>query len=452
MVSKNHGSTPAASGKQTTQPATRITFHASRFVLMLALIALVSLLLSACNTGPIVTDASIEPATISPNADGDTDVTRIAYTIRRPSSVSIYFEDANGEKHYFRQDQHRGDRDYNVFWGGVIDGRVLPDGEYRWVIEATDESEATETIDGQITIVNADTETPEFENFSVNPAVITPNQDGIDDRASITYWLTKEVEEIQVYLFDPSDPDNQNPENPSRKYPIFENEREVKPTEPGYHYYDYDGGIDLGADPPADGDYVIVAEARDKVGNHTRETATLTIENGGKPRADIVQGEITMLDPVDGDLNIPIGGSLIFTATIENYGNVPIRTAGPWPGTVYQSDQNFNTLAYEVEDDSFFEQSGTWRFALNFQSNFGQDFPFRYAVGRREDLRCEVIDGREQCFLDPGERGLVYGTIVWKDVPARNPFRIWGGLLHEDVAIFNNFADTQEVEIADPEQ
>jgi len=97
-------------------------------VLLLALIALASLLLSACSTGPTVTDASIEPATISPNADGDTDVTRIAYTIRRPSSVSIYFEDANGEKHYFRQDQHRGDRDYNVFWGGVIDGRVLPDG------------------------------------------------------------------------------------------------------------------------------------------------------------------------------------------------------------------------------------------------------------------------------------------------------------------------------------
>ncbi len=129
-------------------------------------------------------------------------------------------------------------------------------------------------------------------------------------------------------------------------------------------------------------------------------------------------------------------------------------SAPPAPGRArsIESDQNFNTLAYDEEDDSWFEQSGTWRFALNFQSNFGQDFPFRYAVGRREDLRCEVIDGREQCFLDPGERGLIYGTIIWTDVPARNPFRIWGGLLHEDVAVFNNFADVQEVEIADPEQ
>jgi hypothetical protein len=430
----------------------RSTFYALRFASLLALTLLLALLLSACNTGSLVSDASIEPATISPNADGDSDVTRIAYTIRRPSSVSIYFVDETGAKHYFRKDRHRGDRAYNVLWGGVIDGRVLPDGDYTWVIEASDEAGNSDQIEGKITIVDADTEAPEFQNFSVNPAVITPNQDGIDDRASITYWLTKEVEEIQVYLFDPSDPDNKDPDNPSRKQPLIEDEREVKSTEPGYHYYDYDGGIDLGADPPPDGDYIVVAEARDAVGNHTKVTGALTIENGGKPRADIVQGEVTMLDPVDGDLNIPIGGSLVFTAAIENYGNVPIRTAGPWPGTVYRSDQNFNTLAYEHDEKSWFEQSGTWRFALNFQSNFGQDFPFRYAVGRREDLRCEVIDGREQCFLDPGKRGLVYGTIIWVDAPARNPFRIWGGLLHEDVAVFNNFADVQEVEIADPKQ
>ncbi|MCO6449824.1 MAG: hypothetical protein J5I90_03445 [Caldilineales bacterium] len=415
-------------------------------------LGLTALLLSACAGGPLVTNAAIEPSTISPNADGDSNVARIDYTIRRPGDVSIYFVDAQGNRHYFRKDRRRGARDYNVLWGGVIDGRVLPDGEYTWVVEATDEKGRTETSEGALTIVGADTEAPQFENFSVTPAVITPNQDGIDDRAAITYWLTKNVEEIQVYLFDPADPENIDPANPTRKFPLAETERELKPTETGYHFYDYDGGIDLGADPPPDGDYVVVAEARDQVGNHTVVSSTLTIDNGGLPRADIVRGEITMLNPESGDLNIPIGGALVFTATVENYGNVPIRTAGPWPGTVYHSDQNFNTLAYEAEDESWFEQSGTWRFALNFQSNFGQDFPFRYAVGRREDLRCETVDGREQCFLDPGKRGLVYGTIVWTEPPARNPFQIWGGLLHEDVAVINNFADVQYIQIGDPQQ
>ena len=437
-----------------------------RICFSISFLWLLMLALTACGaSGPMLTNARIEPAVISPNADGVNDVARIAYTVRRPGNISIYFEDESGQRYYFRQDKHRGARDYNVLWGGVIEkpvfldpghviktyiGRVLPDGAYTWVIEATDERGRTDRTEGRITIQQADTQAPEFENFSVNPKVFTPNQDGIDDRASITYWLTKDVEEVQVYLLNPADP-----HNPDRKYPLEPTERELKATEKGYHFYDYDGGIDKGADPPHDGDYLVVAEAWDKVGNHTVVTGTLTIKDGGYPRANIVEGKITMVGPFDNgyQLNIPLDGKMIFTATIENDGKVPIRTAGPWPGTVYKASENYNTLAYRENDPSWFEQSGTWRFGLNYQSNFGQDWPFRFAVGRKdEDLRCEIVDGREQCFLDPGKRGLVYGTIIWDIIPPRNPFRIWGGLLHEDVRIENNFADVHEIQIANPKQ
>ena len=435
-------------------------------IFLLSLLLLMILALGGCGAaGPMLTNARIEPAVISPNADGVADVARISYTIRRPVNISIYFEDESGNRYYFREDKHRGARDYNVLWGGVIEepiyldpdhviqkyiGQVLPDGRYHWVIEARDERGRTEQAEGDIAIENADTDMPEFENFAVNPEVITPNQDGIDDRASITYWLTKEVEEIQVYLMNPGDKDR-----PDRKYPLEPTEREVETTDAGYHFYDYDGGIDKGADPPPDGDYLVVAEAWDQVGNHNIVTGTLTIKDGGYPRAQIVEGKITMVGPFDSGytLNIPLGGKMIFTATIENYGTVPIRTAGPWPGTVYKASENYNTLAYREDESSWFQQSGTWRFGLNYQSNFGQDWPFRFAVGRKdEDLRCEMVDGREQCFLDPGKRGLVYGTIIWDVIPARNPFRIWGGLLHEDVRIENNFADVHEIQIADPRQ
>lgn len=421
-----------------------LRFVAGALLPALALVVVVS----ACSTGPLVSNARVEPSTISPNADGTDDATRISYTIHRPSDASIYLVDAKGQRHYFRQDRRRAARDYNVVWGGVIDGRVLPNGTYTWTVEATDDAGRTDQATGKLTIVDADNNPPQFENFAVNPAIITPNQDGIDDRASITYYLSKKVDELQVYLL----PTKLDPDNPNPKYPLAETEREVKPTEPGFHFYDYDGGIDLGADPPPDGDYFVVADAQDLAGNRTVVTETLTIDNGGKPRADIVKGEITMIHPDSGDLNIPLGGAMIFTATIENYGNVPIRTAGPWPGTVYHSNENFNTLAYREEEKSWFEQSGTWRFGLNFQANPGQDFPFRYAVGRREDLRCEMVDGHEQCFLDPGKRGLVYGTVIWDTIPGRNPFQMWGGLLHEDVEVVNNFADVQEVKIADPNQ
>jgi len=184
-------------------------------IFLLSLLILAVALMGGCSAaGPILTNARIEPDAISPNADGVADVARISYTIRRPSEISIYFEDEAGNRYYFRQNKHRGARDYNVLWGGVIEeqiyldpdhiisayiGRVLPDGRYHWVIEATDERGKTDRAEGEITIENADTDVPQFENFAVNPAVITPNQDGIGDRASITYWLTKDVDEIQVY-------------------------------------------------------------------------------------------------------------------------------------------------------------------------------------------------------------------------------------------------------------
>jgi hypothetical protein len=433
------------------QLAQRLLRFVAGMLLPAALLPALALavVVSACSTGPLVSNARVEPGTISPNADGANDATRISYTIHRPSDVSIYLVDAKGQRHYFRQDRRRAARDYNVLWGGVIDGRVLPNGAYTWTVEATDDAGRTDQATGELNIVDADNNPPQFENFAVNPTVITPNQDGIDDRASITYYLSKKVDGLQVYLLATKLDDGSNP-NP--KYPLAETEREIKPTEPGFHFYDYDGGIDLGADPPPDGDYFVVADAQDLAGNRTVVTETLTIDNGGKPRADIVKGEITMIHPDSGDLNIPLGGAMIFTATIENYGSVPIRTAGPWPGTVYHSNENFNTLAYREQEKSWFEQSGTWRFGLNFQANPGQDFPFRYAVGRREDLRCEMVDGREQCFLDPGKRGLVYGTVIWDTIPGRNPFQMWGGLLHEDVEVVNNFADVQEVKIADPNQ
>jgi hypothetical protein len=436
-----------------------------RSLLLLLFLLLLMTFLASCSGTSMLSDARIEPASISPNADGVNDIARISYTIHRPCNISIYFEDAAGTRYYFRQDRHRGARDYNVLWGGVIEeahwlddahrvgvrsGRVLPDGQYTWVIEATDENQYQERVQGVLTIQDADTNPPQFENFAVTPAVITPNQDGIDDRASITYWLTKDVAEVQVYLLNPNDA-----AKPDRKYPLEPNEREVEATQRGYHYYDYDGGIDRGADPPADGDYLVVAEAWDAAGNHTLISRTLSIEKGGYPRASIVKGEVTMIGPFDDGLhlNIPLGGKMIFTATIENDGPVPIRTAGPWPGTVYKASENYNTLAYRHDDKSWFEQSGTWRFGLNYQSNFGQDWPFRFAVGRKnEDLRCEIIDGLEQCFLDPGQRGLVYGTIIWDVIPPRNPFRIWGGLLHEDVRIENNYADVHEIQVANPEQ
>jgi len=423
---------------------------------------LISALLSGCHLRPLLYDVSVSPDVISPNADGSDDATNIAYKLSRNADVSIYFEAADGERFYFRQARPRSGGDYRVQWGGTVNqsywleneyGRqwvkswVLPDGNYTWVIEAIDEEGQTQRVEGQITLRGGDTVVPELRKFSITQPVFTPNQDGLDDRTGVAYSLSKDVESVVVYLYDPDEP--------SVQYPLEEQERVIEPGQAGHHYYDYDGGVDRGADPPADGTYIVQAEARDLAGHHVVVSSTLTIKDGGKPRADVVNGTIHWggaVRSIEGtEIYLPLGATLCFTTYVENYGQVPIRTSGPPPGTLYRNDQNYNTLAVEFGEESWHQQAGVWRFGINFDIS-ESDFPYRWAVGTPDELRCETIRGREQCFLDPGERGTVTGCIEMAGPFPREVLIAWGGLIHEWVGVSadNNNLDSVTVYIDEP--
>jgi hypothetical protein len=423
---------------------------------------LLALTLSGCHLRPLLSDVSVSPDVISPNADGSDDATNISYKLSRNAVVSIYFENASGERFYFRQDRSRSAGTYRVQWGGTVNqaywlenefGRervkswVLPDGTYTWVVEATGESGETARIEGEIALSGGDTVVPELRNFTVAFPTFSPNQDGLLDRTGISYYLNKDVDNVQVYLYDPADP--------SLKYPLEEQERAAAPGTEGYHYYDYDGGVDQGADPPPDGTYVVVGEARDLAGHHVVVSDTLTIVDGGVPRADVINAEIHWGGEVSNlegtELYLPLGATLCFTTYVENYGEVPIRTSGPPSGTDYRSDQNYNTLAVETGDDSFYEQPGAWRFGIRFDTS-DVDFPYRWAVGQPDELRCEVIEGYEQCFLDPHQRGTVSGCIEMVGPFPRSEIYAWGALIHQWVGISaeNNYVDRVLIHIGEP--
>ena len=394
---------------------------------------LLILVVSACGARPLLYDVSVQPEVITPNADSLEDVARIAYKLSGNADLSIYLMDENGERHYFRQSRRRSAGDYQVDFGGVVDGSMLPDGQYTWVVEAATDSGATTHAEGTLIIQDADTKRPELRGFSIYPQVFTPNQDGKQDRVTINYYLTKEAD-VSVYLLGPE----------GQKYPIAEKERDVEPGEPGFHTYDYEGGVDLGADPPPDGDYMVRAEAVDRVGNRTVYTGTLTIQNGGRPRADIVNARVDFYNPETGDKVVPLGSTLAFTLTVENTGLVPIRTTGPDSGTYYRSDENFNTLgAYETP--------GAWRVGIDYEGNPSYAYPYRWGLSQLEDLESRVIDGQTFYYLMPGQRVLVTGTIQIVDVPAASKDRVffWAGLIHEQVRIdtFNDFVDPQQIVI-----
>lgn len=410
-----------------------------RTVSLLASIMLLAVtLLGGClGTQPLVHGVEVSPAVISPNADGVDDVARITYKISRPSQLYVYFIDAQGQEYSFRDGNRRSPGEYEALFGGAIEGQVLPDGQYTWVVEGVDVNSAErQRVEGQLTVTGADNSSPELEDFTVFPQVFTPNQDGINDRIAISYRLV-EGAEVEVYLRDEQ----------GKRYPVglpktrwnedqfdLEDSASKVELEPGLWEYDYDGGIDLGASPPPDGEYTVVAVATDRAGNQVVKEVALTIEDGGLPLAEIQTVEFypTVL---------PLGGTLHVTVTVENVGGVAVRTKGPPSGTTYTSRENFNTMG-------FYEEPGIFRVGVDFEGNSdGRPYTYRWQLGSDDDLEERIIDGQRHLYLPPGQRVTVVGHITIIDEPPKiNPY-FWAGLVHEQVRVVNDRQNPTEISI-----
>ncbi|MBC7264345.1 MAG: hypothetical protein H5T64_08285 [Chloroflexi bacterium] len=385
------------------------------------LCAALALFLASCRAGPLIYDVQIRPDVISPNADGVDDVAAVSYKIGSNANISIYLIDAQGNKHYFRRDGRRSHGSYTALFSGVIDGRMLPDGTYTMVLEATNESGRTEKIEKSITLVDADTNYIEIRNLNIYPSSFTPNRDGIKDRVTIAYYLNKEATIVRVYLLGPD----------GEKYPIPDDK--IRPMgAPGNHEHDYEGGVDLGAAPPPDGTYTVVVEAEDAVGNRDQKTGQLTIEVGGVPMAEIVNRAVQW----SGD-SYALGQTLTFTCTVRNIGKVPIRTQGPESGYTYTNAETYGSCGYYTDP-------GVFRVGLDMEDNsIGREYPWRWQLGKDSELT--VIDGHK--YLMPGQTVQVVGHLTFVDKTPRTAPYFWVGLIHEEVRKVDDRVDPKQVTI-----
>ncbi|MYD08823.1 MAG: hypothetical protein F4X02_02150 [Chloroflexi bacterium] len=430
---------------------------------------------------PLILAAEFDRAAISPNADGEDDVAVFSYSLSRPAVVSLSLTGEAGRTFYFRRDQPRADDEYTVLFSGVVDGfthenetvhgeierRLIPNGRYAWRLEASNEAGEMATASGELLVEAGDTPLPIMSEFRIAPDVFSPNQDGVADRVSINVYLEKDVERLDVFLEGPD----------GARIPISARVEERQYGEAGRHRFDYEGGIDLGVDPPPDGVYLVIALAQDRVGQRMRMEGELTIEIGGKPYAEIKPQAVGVdvafdvqpfaerylstdagpgeLLPLPDDtaaladsqqITVPLGQMLVFRLTVDNYGDVPIRTSGPPPGTVYRQDQLAGSMG-------MFDESGAWRVGIQCETSMGS-FPYRWAIAAANDLVTveDAASGNTYFYLPPQTRAQVWGAIQFTEAKARNPQNCWAGLIHEDVAISlrNNHVGLRSIMIVDP--
>lgn len=435
----------------------------------------------------LITHAEFSTETISPNADGVDDLAVFSYGISENAIINIVFVNQNtNEAFHFREDKDRSAGDYNVNFSGVVDGyvratdelyegtverRLMPNGQYTWTLSAEAEDGAQEEMTGEFVITDADSQLPLLQSFEVSSVKFTPNQDGVRDRIQVNVFLNKAAD-LKVYLED---------DKGVRTY-LAEREGGRAEGEEGSHEFDYDGGVDDGFEPPEDGVYTLYAVAQDAEGQRVIRQQTIEIEQGGLPQMEImaqntgatvcfyrvpwedrfysIEGNLgDLIDLPEGScsdvstLTLEQGDLLVFKLTVRNYGRTPVRTIGPFPGTVYQDTQQSNSLG-------FLEKDGVWRVGINCQGTTS-DFPWRWAIGVPDENLDTVFDKElnetfyylDAAAEDEEDRGIqseVWGAIRMTEIlEERNPRNCWAGLIHEGVNIdpFQSTVGTRPIKL-----
>ncbi len=407
---------------------------------------------------PLLSSAGLSLAQIT--SDNNALATTIHYTLNRNAAITITFQNkAGGAQYVFRNAEPRAVGDYQVSFSGVVGGytlpneqiagtietRLIPNGVYTWTISAKGDaingsSAEIAQISGDLTINKTDTALPLVQDFSVSPTTFTPNQDGIDDRVEVNAYLTKKAA-LTVFLQDAS----------GARYYVSERVENRQPGDMGAHVFDYDGGVDNNVTPPPDGTYTLVALAEDAEGQRIRRTSQVTLKQGGLPQVEI-QPQTTGstlsygtqaftgagVRPPEGvtatqaTIQMTQGDLLTFRLNVYNYGVTPIRTLGPWPGSVYTFDQQY--AAYTNSEKA--SLSGAWHIGLQCETSV-TSLPWRWAIGS-PDLLTAVVDDKGQTFyyLMPGQSATVWGAVQMSNlVKTRNPQECWAALIYEDVAV-----------------
>ena len=364
-----------------------------RPVLALCVALLVAPFLAACGSSALLDNRS--PAALVLDRDSGGAVT-FSYAVGQPASVSIYLEDSAGTRYMLRDNQLRtpSDQPYSLRFDGtaptsdpVYVQRSLPSGNYRYVIAAKPSAGAAATSGGTLTIRGRAITPLDVTNLTVSPATVSPNADGIDDQAEITYQLPVTAT-VDLTI---TRPDGGNP------IPLVAGEQQ----DPTPQRALWNGKTSDGAILP-NGAYSYTLQARDDYGNVVRKTGTIAIVNSGQPEATITYTNIA-------PARIQLGDVITITLRVKNTGDIPIRTYGPASGYEYSTNDVFSS----IQQGQYVQKSGGfWRAGVDWDGNTSagpRRYPYRWAITPRPPEKWKVPF--QEDLLMPGEEATVIGRI-----------------------------------------
>lgn len=381
-----------------------------------------SLSLLSCTPSPrLAVDLQLSQSTIAPDSRGDR--IELWYGVSRPSRVGLRLLGPGGASFDLRTDEPRlPGQSYLYAFNGSVPApddpeqrRVLGDGSYRLVLEAIDATGQREQASHEIAIQNADVTPPAIENLAVFPPLISPNYDGADDVATISYRLTKRAR-VQSVVTDQAG---------NRVYVGA-----VVVLAPGEHADRWDG---TAKDKPlSDGVYTYQVRAADAAGNVVVSRASIALLAGGRPEGRIVQIDFT-------PRRLMVGEMLTVRALVRNTGPVPLRTQGPEPAYRYSSFDSFASIA----EHQLIDRVGMWRLGVDWAgspTSTGSKYPYRWGLGR------ELAPGEEVTV--EGEVRIEHGPALDRQVgPLNNRIFVYAGLVHEGIAFHDDRVGGTWIEI-----
>ena len=129
----------------------------------------------------LAVEASAEPATLTPNGDGQADTTVVSFRLSAAANVTVAVVDAGGvtvatpvDRIWTQAGEHT----------ATIDGTTLPDGIYTVVVTARTPAGAEVQTSVPLTVSRT------LGLVTVEPALISPNEDGRNDRLAVTFALS----------------------------------------------------------------------------------------------------------------------------------------------------------------------------------------------------------------------------------------------------------------------